>query len=178
MLTGRLPFIANTAAELSQMHRSVAPQPLSQINPEIPLNLEEACLKVLSKESSLRYRTADQFGRVLISLSRSNNIPINKAPSLVKPAISETANAPAMQSSAVTQTQPVLASNSQPAHQEQPSPEPLKPRVKSSATITPARNAVGNDWGTWALVILMVITLGGLIPLWIWIYFLYNPPGR
>ena len=71
MLTGRLPFIANTAAELARMHRLVAPIPPSQLNPLIPLNLEQACLKVLSKEPSARYRTADQFGRVLISLSPS-----------------------------------------------------------------------------------------------------------
>ena len=78
MLTGKLPFIASTAAELSHMHRSVAPTPPSQQNPLIPPVLEQACLKVLSKEPSSRYRTADQFGRVLISLSRS--IKVSPAP--------------------------------------------------------------------------------------------------
>jgi hypothetical protein len=37
--------------------------------------------------------------------------------------------------------------------------------------------ALDIDWLTWGLVLLAVITLGGLIPFWVWIYLLYNPPG-
>jgi hypothetical protein len=32
------------------------------------------------------------------------------------------------------------------------------------------------DWLTWALVLMAVLFLGGLIPFWVWIYMLYNSP--
>jgi len=174
MLTGRLPFIADTAAELSRMHCSVMPEPPSQINPDIPASLDQACLKVLSKEPSLRYRTADQFGRVLISLSRSYNIPLGPLPTTVKPTSADANHAPAAQPVTVSQTQPVRPIQTQVAHQRSSTPNPSQ----RFPVISPRKNAAGIDWGTWALVILMVISLGGLIPLWLWIYFLYNPIGR
>ncbi|OGO31140.1 MAG: hypothetical protein A2136_00330 [Chloroflexi bacterium RBG_16_54_11] len=40
------------------------------------------------------------------------------------------------------------------------------------------QNALNIDWLTWGLVFLTVLSVGGLIPLWVWIYLLYNPPGR
>jgi serine/threonine protein kinase len=70
MLTGQLPFNANSATELSRMHREFHPTPPSQLNPDISPDLEEIILKVLSKEPSARYRTADQLGRVLITFSQ------------------------------------------------------------------------------------------------------------
>jgi serine/threonine protein kinase len=178
MLTGQLPFIANTAAELSLMHRTVTPPPPSQINPLIPPNLEQACLKVLSKEPSMRYRTADQFGRVLISLSPSISLSSNQAPVIAKPIPRDVNHTPTPLSSAPTQTQPALLPISFPPDAIQPSLLTSKPRPNSATIVSHSQNAMDIDWGTWALVILMVITLGGLIPLWVWIYFLYNPPGR
>lgn len=67
MLTGQLPFNAEDASELARYHREVNPAPPRQLNPAIPETLEQIILKVLSKEPSARYRTADQLGRVLIN---------------------------------------------------------------------------------------------------------------
>jgi hypothetical protein len=39
--------------------------PLSEYVPDVPPALEEIVMKVLSKEPAMRYRTADQLGRVL-----------------------------------------------------------------------------------------------------------------
>ena len=50
------------------MHRQDLPKAPRQLNPAISPQLEQILLKVLSKEPSARYRTADQFGRVLNSL--------------------------------------------------------------------------------------------------------------
>ena len=178
MLTGRLPFIANTAAELARMHRLVAPIPPSQLNPLIPLNLEQACLKVLSKEPSARYRTADQFGRVLISLSPSIYAAPSLVPPIAIPIAAELNPSPVPLQPAPTQTSPALLPTSFPPDSVQPSAATSRPRNNPSSVGPVTQNALDIDWGTWALVLLMVITLGGLIPLWVWIYFLYNPPGR
>ena len=178
MLTGRLPFIANTAAELSHMHRMVSPTPPSQLNPLIPPAVEQACLKVLSKEPSARYRTADQFGRVLISLSQSLKASPLETSSSVKSGTGESSRPISPSVAVSTQTRPVLQASAQLARVKPASMTASQPGTRVPDVKLPAQNALDIDWGTWALVLLAVITLGGLVPFWIWVYLLYNPPGR
>ena len=68
LVTGKLPFYSKDALELTRMHKEVTPTSSRNINPEIPSELDQIILKVLSKEQTNRYRTADQFGRVLENL--------------------------------------------------------------------------------------------------------------
>lgn len=72
MLTGRLPFVAADSAELARMHREETPVSPRYYNNTIPSALEEIIMKVLSKEPSARYRTADQLGRLLLGLYDTN----------------------------------------------------------------------------------------------------------
>jgi len=60
---------------LARLHRESLPRSPSQLNPEIPPALDQIILKVLSKEPSARYRTADQMGRVLITFSQAAHPP-------------------------------------------------------------------------------------------------------
>ncbi|MEA2008742.1 MAG: protein kinase, partial [Chloroflexota bacterium] len=71
MLTGQLPFTAPSALELARMHRFSTPPPPRKLNPSISPTLEKIILKVLSKEPTARYRTADQLGRILINFTQS-----------------------------------------------------------------------------------------------------------
>jgi serine/threonine protein kinase len=71
LLTGRLPFDHDNASELARLHREAKPIPPRRLNPAVPPQLEQIILKVLSKEPSSRYRTADQLGQVLLTFSRS-----------------------------------------------------------------------------------------------------------
>ena len=77
MLTGTLPFTASTVEELAHLHMEAKPIPPSEYIPDLPEALEEIILKVLSKEPSARYRTADQLGRVLMKFGTQRDEPIS-----------------------------------------------------------------------------------------------------
>ncbi len=80
-LTGKLPFFSKDASELTRMHKEVIPIPPRTLNPEIPPSLDQIVLKVLSKEQTSRYRTADQFGRVLENLRETLKVAQYQKPS-------------------------------------------------------------------------------------------------
>ncbi|HSR47744.1 MAG TPA: protein kinase, partial [Anaerolineales bacterium] len=68
-LTGRLPFASDDSETLAELHLRAAPPSPRSLNPAVPPALDQIVLKVLSKEPSARYRTADQLGRVLSGLA-------------------------------------------------------------------------------------------------------------
>jgi Serine/threonine protein kinase len=139
MLTGSLPFHADSAAELTRQHIEEEPPPLSEMIPGISATLEQILTKVLSKEPSQRYRTADQLGRVLLNFGNAKSTP----------------------SLALTpEATPV------------PDPEPVE---DAKLTLTPAAEI---DWVSIGLGLVALTTVLGLIPFWMWIYFVYNPPIR
>jgi serine/threonine protein kinase len=70
LLTGQLPFFAESAEGYAAMHLRTIPVNPSMLNSEIPPELDAIIMKVLSKEPVRRYRTADQLGRVLQSYFR------------------------------------------------------------------------------------------------------------
>ena len=75
MLTGELPFMEQSPQELALLHRYENPPKPSSINPDISTEVENIILKVLSKEPSSRYRTADQLGRIIISFTELEQYP-------------------------------------------------------------------------------------------------------
>jgi serine/threonine protein kinase len=75
MLTGSLPFQATTSTELARLHVEAKPIPIRKEAPDIPASLEKILLKILSKEPSQRYRTADQLGRVLMNFGNARSAP-------------------------------------------------------------------------------------------------------
>ncbi len=72
--TGKLPYATNNEEELARLREESSPTPPHLINPEISPSLEQIILKVLSREPSSRYRTADQLGRVLMTFGTQ---PVN-----------------------------------------------------------------------------------------------------
>jgi eukaryotic-like serine/threonine-protein kinase len=67
MLTGRLPFIGADQQALALSHIRDTPPRISELNAQVPTSLDHIIHKVLAKEPSARYRTADQLGRILIA---------------------------------------------------------------------------------------------------------------
>lgn len=65
LLTGRLPFLADTTAGYRDQILHREPRPPRTINDAIPKELEAVCLKCLSKSIPERYTTADDLAREL-----------------------------------------------------------------------------------------------------------------
>ena len=162
MLTGQLPFNAADAEELARMHREVQPIPPRAINPTIPLQLDEIILKVLSKEPSARYRTADQLGHLLLGLYESD-------PSLKK------SNFFMHEGGHVA---PVTSTSVAAIPSAQPSPAFL-PDDEEGYYAAPEEEAEEEpkkiDWGTWLLGLLAFVSLFGLIPFWLYVYMNLRP---
>jgi serine/threonine-protein kinase len=152
MLTGTLPFTATTADELAHMHIHSHPHPLGEYLPDIPPLLEQIEAKVLSKEPSARYRTADQLGRVLM---RFGTVRESTPPQLaLTPEV--------INNFEETPPRPIPA----PAPRMDPAPVAAFEAQSIDLDI---------DWATIGLGLLALVAVGGLIPLWIAAYFAWNP---
>jgi eukaryotic-like serine/threonine-protein kinase len=61
MLTGRVPFDAESAVTIALKHVSEAPPPMSVLNPDVPPELEQVVMWALNKNPVDRPANADQF---------------------------------------------------------------------------------------------------------------------
>lgn len=166
MLTGRVPFMAETPEELAQLHQESLPPSPRRLNPDIPPAVEKILLKVLAKEPTARYQTADQFGRVLTALEAQ----LGEA---AVPVASPTASQPARAVAPVVAARPVITPP-QPVRvfQTHVSQQPGQASGPAEFQAEPA----DFDWLTWLLLLLAVLAAGGLIPFWIWVIYRLNPP--
>lgn len=183
MLAGRLPFIASDSAELARMHREDLPVAPRYFNTSIPAKLEEIILKVLSKEPSARYRTADQLGRLLMGLYETErSLPFSNENLQQPPKLEQVRPNP-------------VPGEEPPAHI--PTPVQVKAFTPPAADKTPTNHAIFSrpsqspgenpefareerfrapiDWKTWSLGLLAAALLLGLIPFWFYIYLLLKP---
>lgn len=138
-LTGQLPFFGESVSEYAQKHLYETPVPPSHLNSLISPEMEAIMLKVLSKEPSQRYRTADQLGRVLQSNIHTGATPTGSPTQYYTP------------------TDPGATIVSTP-----PRPQTRKKSAEKQST---------TDWATiiWGLIALAAV--GGLVPLWLAVFF-------
>ncbi len=168
LLTGQLPFTADTPTAMALKHLQETPPPISQINPAVPLQLENIIQKVLSKEPAGRYRTAGQLGRILSAYrqrSLADTGPVYAAQSppqgKTKP-VSE-------QKTAVYQRPPSQKSPPNGPQREETAVLPLPPQTIH----IPAHQSqitANTDWTAVTLGITALIALLGLIPLWYMVF--------
>lgn len=61
MATGQLPFTADTPVSVALMQVQQKPQPPREINPNMPVGLEQIILKAMQKDPNRRYLQAKEF---------------------------------------------------------------------------------------------------------------------
>ena len=164
MLSGRLPFIAESQTALALKHLQEPPPSVTIYNPAVPRQLELIVDKLLSKEASARYRTAGQLGSILKAYYQSSLQDTGPLP-LVTQQVS----------------QPVAEQKTQ-IHQR-PTVAPAEAITRPPATRSKAEDITqlypksehrnGLDWTAIILSILALIALIGLIPLWYNVYLAY-----
>ncbi|MBT3338876.1 MAG: protein kinase [Anaerolineae bacterium] len=172
LLTGTLPFLAKTPEELARLHLTQVPVPLSEYVPDISPALEQIVAKVLAKEPARRYRTADQLGRVLETFGMREpnsalqpvSVPVSQP--ISEPALSTPTYVPNPDPTPVYQHLPVVEETPAYTYDYTPAPAPV------------SRAPINIDWASVGLGLLALLLAGGLIPFWMWIYFIYNPPIR
>ena len=72
MLTGRVPFDADTPVSVALKHMQEEPVPAKEVNPNIPLAVNDIIMKALKKDTSLRYQSATEM---LLDLKRALKDP-------------------------------------------------------------------------------------------------------
>ncbi|MEI7847299.1 MAG: protein kinase [Chloroflexota bacterium] len=150
MLTGRPPFVAKTPETLARLHREMTPQAPSTFNPKITPDLEQILLKILSKEPAARYRTADQLGRVLFTFGQQK--PRVRRPASPAPVAPQPNPPSVVTQKKVSQPLPTF-------------PEPEMEEDEEQAEI---------DWISIGLGLVALAAVGGLVPLWLAIFFRWN----
>ncbi len=178
MLTGRLPFEAESLPGLALKHLNEPPPLVTSFNPMVPPQLERIIMKVLDKEPNGRYRTAGQMESILRSYregSEENTGPvavplavvagsgvIEGAAALSNPAVA----APVDQ--AATQAAPDMNERRTMVMRRHTAARPVTwpGAVEAPEPITAYIEPAGADPATILLGLLAIILLLGLIPLW------------
>ena len=68
MLTGRKPFQADTSYSVLNAQLNEAPVPPMQVNPALPMQLNDIVLRAMAKNSNDRFQTAEEFRNALKAL--------------------------------------------------------------------------------------------------------------
>lgn len=164
MLTGQLPFTSSDPEELARQHREAKPVPPRRLNRDIPVELEQILMKVLSKEPAQRYRSADQMGRLLVPFGGSNEAimpprqvqQVVEAPRPAIPVYTPPQTSPPRPTATSTQPGYRRPVASPPAAQERPS-EPVLPPVFTPDVIV--------------LAIIAIVLWVGMIPFGAYVLF-------
>jgi serine/threonine-protein kinase len=165
LLTGRLPFIADTHTALALKHMQEPPPRASDINPLVPQQMDQILYKVLAKEPAARYRTGDQLGRIL-SAYRDSSYQATTTISLLD------LEAPLYEQTTSVYQRPSGGS----AYSQTPAVDLTSGYLGTAYTGGSPQTvqAAGRDWIAVTLGILAVAALLGLIPLWYFVFLAYR----
>lgn len=187
MLTGQLPFEAETLPALALKHLHEPPPLISTLNPTVPTQLEQIINKVLSKEPAGRYRTAGQLERILRSYDESAQqdtgpiAPVRASSQsmqpLTRPVVAEGVTEVFERTPVARErraeleemmSQPPAESAYALADQNTPYPTRRARGFEGASTVQSYGDGqlVGTDWTAITLGLVAVIAMLGLIPLW------------
>jgi serine/threonine-protein kinase len=145
LLTGRLPFEADTTMGVILKHLYDEPPRPSALRPDLPSVLDTVVLRAMHKEPSERYPSAGALAKAL-RVTWTPTPAVTPKPSTPKPAraVSKNAAATPTRSKAAAAATPKPAANSTPAPgvAKRPAPRPAAPKANGAASAPAARAAL------------------------------------
>jgi len=171
MLTSRLPFVGESAVSVAIQHISAIPLSPRDINPDIPLGLEEITMHAMEPDVNVRFTTADEMLNDLEEFRKHPGIVFNYA--ISNPANRQSADLGAPYETRAIPRDPIARQDlrPQPPNLNRQRPEmsadeyrDVKKRSTSTATLV----------GIFAVVLFLVVLLAIFIlpPMNTW----FNPP--
>ena len=165
MLTGRLPFAAESHTAMALKHLHTPPPLVTEFNPGIPSQLAQIVNKLLAKEPAGRYRTAGQLGRILTTYRQRSQ---EETGPIYSPLSATTQQAPAIP---VAEQKTEIFHRPDPEEDEAVTRPPMRPLPKAPEPVTVSVKSQPNgtaemDWTAVSLGIFALVALLGLIPLW------------
>jgi len=177
LLTGKLPFTSTDSSELARLHREELPPHPRIYNTAIPIELDQIVLKVLSKEPSARYRTADQLARILSTLfDHETALFPSGAHSDELKSIRSTPPSPVLPTPKPDSPGPLHSVSHQSSGSYQTNSQIQAPK----RIVLPSEGLLSSDayelpsppidWLTIVLGLFALLLTGGLIPFWLFIW--------
>ena len=77
MLTGKLPFVADSSVSVAIMQLQNEPVPPTEVNPDIPVGLEQIIMRAMKKNVNERYQSAAEMILDLEEFKRNPSIRFN-----------------------------------------------------------------------------------------------------
>lgn len=122
MVSGQRPFVAESAMTLMMMHINDPVPDLSQLRPDVPMELAAIIEKALAKEPDMRYQSAKAFLTALETMGDKSAAPV--AAAMATPSIATSTVRPTAVSQPTTEPAPKTAV-SPPADPSKKPPVPL-----------------------------------------------------
>ncbi|HEX6290692.1 MAG TPA: Stk1 family PASTA domain-containing Ser/Thr kinase [Herpetosiphonaceae bacterium] len=158
MLTGRLPFVADTPMAVALQHIQQPAPPPRQINPSLPPSLEALVLRAIAKDPRQRPASAQQFAQELRDfrsgrMQQTVAVPVNPTP---RPPAPQPAPVPRQRSLDATTVNPT------PQPQRRPTQRPPYVAPPPPPIAAPPRHSGGMGFGT---LLIGLLLLGGVLAL-------------
>ena len=190
MLTSRLPFVGDSAVSVAIQHISAIPLMPRDINPDVPLGLEDITMHAMEPDLNLRFTTAEEMLSDLEEFRKNPSIVFNYAMSDSEDRHPVESDIP-LEARIMPKTQPASSSQrsaptKQPAptakqRPEKPQPPSSKPRSRQKPEMNPDEYRVAKTRasststliGVFSVIVFLVI-----IAVFMWNFFLGDMFGQ
>jgi eukaryotic-like serine/threonine-protein kinase len=158
LVSGRLPYEAQSLTELALKQQREAPPLLHTLNPEVPPQLAAAVDRALALEAGDRFATAEEMRQALADGARGvGTMPEEHSTHMLSAQTDATSVSPRRDQATADQPAVVQARRPQPGRRPQPAPQPVAAEARPARRAQRRRGRMRRLFG----MLLVLILVGG-----------------